>query len=206
VAQHVENLRLLDSADRYRAEAEQATRRLTHESWQEYMEGRDKKDLGYIYDLKEVRALDQDEDKQIEGDALSLPLKVRDEAVGKIVVNGANEEDVNLVNAVAERLSQHIEGLRLSLRTEQALAATRKQAQREQALRQITSAVRSSTDAATILRSAARELGNILGRQTIVHLVPQEEKASQTEDLPAEASGEAVANNGAKPVSPADQS
>ena len=38
VAQQIENLRLLDSAERYRAEAEQASRRLTREGWKDYMD------------------------------------------------------------------------------------------------------------------------------------------------------------------------
>jgi len=207
VAQHIENLRLLDSAERFRFEAEQASRRLTHEGWQEYMVDNAAKGLGYIYDLNEVRPYGQDEAGQMEESALSLPLKVRDEAVGKLVVKGVEDEDaVGLVNAVAERLSQHIEGLRLSMQTEQALASTRKQAQREQALRQITSAVRSSTDPATILRSAARELGNLLGRQTIVHMATAAEAKTAQADHPAGVADEAVANNGNESVSSADRS
>ncbi len=37
VAQHIENLRLLAQAERYRAEAEQVSRRLTSEGWNEYL-------------------------------------------------------------------------------------------------------------------------------------------------------------------------
>ena len=182
MAQHIENLRLLDSAERFRFEAEQASRRLTHEGWQEYMVDNAATGLGYIYDLNEVRPFKQDEEKQAEESGISLPLKVRDEAVGRIIVKGVEgEEAVTLVNAVAERLGAHIEGLRLSLQTEQALASTKKQAQREQALRQITSAVRGSTDPATIMRTAARELGSILGRQTAVHLVTAESKGPADE-------------------------
>ena len=38
VTQHVENLRLLEQAEQYRAEAEQATRQLTHEGWEAYLQ------------------------------------------------------------------------------------------------------------------------------------------------------------------------
>ncbi len=207
VAQHIENLRLLDSAERFRFEAEQASRRLTHEGWQEYLETNATKASGYVYDLNEVRPYGQDEAGQMEKSALNLPLKVRDETVGKIVVKGVEDEDaIGLVNVVAERLGQHIEGLRLAMQTEQALAATRKQAQREQALRQITSAVRSSTDPATILRSAARELGNLLGRQTIVQMETAGKAKTGQADHPSEGVGEAVANNGNESVSSADRS
>lgn len=171
VAQQIENLRLLDSADRFRYEAEQATRRLTHEGWQEYTETSNS--TGYIYDLNEVRPYGQDEMEQAEETGVNLPLKVGDETIGKLIlkdVKASDTESVDIASAVAERLSAHIEGLRLSAQTEQALSTSKKQAQREQALRQITSAVRGSTDPATILRTAARELGNILGRQTVVRL------------------------------------
>jgi GAF domain-containing protein len=183
IAQHIENLRLLESAERYRFEAEQATRRITREGWKDYMDANAGESLSYIYDLKEVRPFNQVGDQQAEESAFNLPLKVRDETVGKLSVLGLKSDDkesLDFVNAVAERLGAHIDGLRLSTQTEQALAATQKLAQREQALRQITSAVRGSTDPATILRSAARELGTLLGRKTIVRLkTAHEAQASQ---------------------------
>jgi GAF domain-containing protein len=171
VAQQIENLRLLESAERFRYESEQASRRLTHEGWQEYMNAQSEKNMGYEYNLAEVRAYDTTQ--SADESHISLPLKVRNEVIGKLIVQGVethDDESINLASAVAERLSAHIEGLRLSNQTEQALATTKQLAQREQALRQITSAVRGSTDPATILRAAARELGTLLGRKTIVRL------------------------------------
>ena len=190
VAQQIEALRLLDSAERYRAEAEQASRRLTHEGWQDYLDQKSANGLGYMYDLKEVRPCNEEESSRAQEAALNLPLKVRDETVGKLAIQGlgsGDEEAASLASAVAERLGAHIEGLRLSLQTEQALATTRKQAQREQALRQITSAVRGSTDPSVILRTAARELGNILGRQTVVRLETNptlQDKPTAPDELP----------------------
>lgn len=173
VAQQVENLRLLDSAERYRSESEQAARRLTYEGWQEYMQSQANDGISYMYDLKNVKPYRSNGNEQPETDGYTLPLKARDEIIGKLVVQGldtTNTESVELVNAVAERLGIHLEGLRLSNQTEQALLTTQKQAEREQALRQITSAVRGSTDPVTILRSAARELGTFLGRKTVIRL------------------------------------
>jgi GAF domain-containing protein/HAMP domain-containing protein len=173
VSQHIESLRLLDSAERFRYEAEQATRRLTHEGWQEYMDTSATGNTGYIYDLNEVRPYEKENISQAKEAGISLPLKVGDEAIGKLVlqdVDANDREAIGIASAVAERLGAHIEGLRLALQTEKALSTTKKQAQREQALRQITSAVRGSTDPTTILRTAARELGSILGRQTVVQL------------------------------------
>jgi PAS domain S-box-containing protein len=50
------------------------------------------------------------------------------------------------------------------------LIQAQSRAQREQALRQITSAVRSSTDPTIIMRTAVREIGNILGRKALIQL------------------------------------
>ena len=198
VAQQIESLRLLDSAERYRAEAEAASRRLTGEGWKDYVQANAGESLSYLYDLKEVRPFNPAGDQQTEESAFNLPLKVRDETVGKLFVQGLEPDDkesLDLVTAVAERLGAHIEGLRLSKQTEQALATTQEFARREQALRQITSAVRGSTDPATILRTAARELGTLLGRKTIVRLATaREAPASQLDP---------IANSGDKPVPPA---
>jgi GAF domain-containing protein/HAMP domain-containing protein len=126
VAQQIENLRLLESAERYRFEAEQAARRQTREGWQEYVRAKTGESLGYLYDLKEVRPHNNGKD---DGSALTLPLKIRDEAIGKLAVQGLTPEDgeaVELANAVAERLGAHIESLRQYDQTQSALAQSEK--------------------------------------------------------------------------------
>lgn len=129
VARQIESLRLLDSAERYRFEAEQASRRLTREGWQDYTDANADKGLSYIYDLKEVRTYNQIEDQQTEESAFNLPLKVRDETVGRLVVQGLTSDDtesLELANAVAERLGAHIESLRQFDQTQSALAQSEK--------------------------------------------------------------------------------
>jgi GAF domain-containing protein/HAMP domain-containing protein len=126
VAQQLENLRLLESAERYRFEAEQAARRQTREGWQEYLASRNEASLGYLYDLKKVRPYSNGKD---DTDALTLPLKTRDETVGRLSVQGLSPDDqesIELANAVAERLGAHIESLRQYDRTQSALAQSEK--------------------------------------------------------------------------------
>jgi GAF domain-containing protein/HAMP domain-containing protein len=125
VSQHVESLRLLETAERFRAEAEQATRRLTREGWQTYVERSDE-NLAFMYDLHEVRTLNN-----IELDSMdaTVPLRVREEVIGKLAVQGVNSNDkeaLDLVNAVAERLGSHIESLRQFDQTQSALAQSEK--------------------------------------------------------------------------------
>jgi GAF domain-containing protein/HAMP domain-containing protein len=125
VAQQIENLRLLESAERYRYEAEQAARRQTMEGWQQYMLSRSSDNLGYLYDTKEVRPYNESETQEM----FALPLKARDEMIGKLGVQGLATEDqeaVDLVSIVAERLSAHIENLRLYDQSKSALMQSQK--------------------------------------------------------------------------------
>jgi len=115
VAQHVESLRLLEAAERYRAEAEEASRRLTREGWKDYMQANAEETIGYYYNLKEVQPYSGNGDHQPDETTLGLPLKVRDEVIGKLAIQGLGTEDseaLELANAVAERLGTHIESLR----------------------------------------------------------------------------------------------
>jgi GAF domain-containing protein/HAMP domain-containing protein len=125
VAQQIENLRLLESAERYRFEAEQAVRRQTREGWQEYIKSKTDANLSYLYDLNEVRP--HRNGHETDKSAFSLPLKVRDETLGRLTVDGLTPDDtesLELANAVAERLGAHIESLRLSQQVQAALSQT----------------------------------------------------------------------------------
>jgi len=161
VAQQIENLRLLESAERYRYEAEQAARRQTVEGWQEYIESRTVDHLGYMYDLKEVRPYSNGHDEE---DALTLPLKARDEKVGKLAVRGVTPEDqesIELVNAVAERLGAHIEGLRLFEETRRGQMELDKRAKQLAAVAQVSTASSQEMDIQKML-------------ETVVHLTQRQ--------------------------------
>jgi signal transduction histidine kinase len=113
VSQQVENIRLLADAARSRAEAEEATRRLTRETWQSYTNQRNV--LGYMYDSNKVSPLhDANAPQELD---FTHPLTVRGEPIGKIAFSGWKDitpDAVELASAVAERVSAQIESLRLS--------------------------------------------------------------------------------------------
>ncbi|MFZ5912329.1 MAG: cache domain-containing protein [Chloroflexota bacterium] len=173
VAQHIENLRLLAKAEKYRDEAEQAVRRLTREGWEEYLRQNQEVGVGFLYDGEKVSPVARPEDLEAK---LSCDIKVGGEPIGQLSIARADDamplsdEEWQLIVSVTERLSAHIENLRLSTQTEQALAASQRLAQREQTLRQITAAVHSSTNPETILRMAVRELGSAMGRRAIISM------------------------------------
>ncbi len=124
VAQRVNSLRLLAEANRYREEAEAATRRLTRRAWEQYAADSDGQSMGYIYHQGEVvpattTAADT-------APTLQQELKVREEHVGllEIALDAQTPFAVDLIRDVAARLSSHLENLRLTQETEEALAET----------------------------------------------------------------------------------
>jgi GAF domain-containing protein len=165
VAQQVENLRLLESAERYRLEAENAARRLTREGWEEYFSAKSGQTLGYLYDLKEVKP----HKSGVEFDAnssLSLPIKVRNETIGKLAVQGVDSTDpeiLALVNTVSERLSEHVESIRLLEETQLGQMELNKRARQLAAVSQISTLSSRELDIqkmlATVVQMAQRQFG-----------------------------------------------
>lgn len=139
VSQQIENLRLLETAERYRFEAEESTRRLTREGWEEYFNTKSGQSLSYLYDLKEVKAHEPG-DSLDTSTAFSTPLKVGNETIGKLTVLGIESPDPDmlaLINAVSDRLSEHVEGLRLLEETQLGQVELTKRARQLAAVSQI---------------------------------------------------------------------
>ena len=125
VSRQIENLRLLAQAEQYQREAEDAVRRLLREGWTDYLSHRSTSQLDFIYDQNLV--LDFDKAEVFENPAIKLPLVLRNEAIGEVALEGidlTNEETLDLIRTINQRLAAHIENLRLSERTERALSET----------------------------------------------------------------------------------
>jgi signal transduction histidine kinase len=115
VAQQVESLRLLADASRARADAEEATRRLTRENWQSYT-NRKGDTLGFAYDSIQVTPFDPEKSSNTIDVSFAQPLMVRGESIGQLAVSGLKDvspDVLDLANNVAEKVSTHIENLRL---------------------------------------------------------------------------------------------
>jgi len=152
VAQHIEELRLLESAERYRVEAEEASRRLTREGWKTYVENTDES-LSYFYDLTEVKPHNGNGHDE---SAFALPLKVRDEVLGKLAIQGLDAKDsqaLELVNAVAERLGAHIESLRQFDETKRGQIELDRRAQQLAAVAEISTASSKELEIQTMLEA-----------------------------------------------------
>jgi putative methionine-R-sulfoxide reductase with GAF domain len=159
VAQQIENLRLLESAERYRSEAEEAARRATVEGWKKYIESRTENIIGYMYDSNEVKALD----KEPEPSALTLPIKVGNDTIGKLSIREVESQDdqsAEIAKAVVERLGVHIENLRLLEETKRGQIELNKRALDLAAVSEISSASTRELDIQKLL-------------ETVVHLTKE---------------------------------
>jgi PAS domain S-box-containing protein len=112
-------------------------------------------------------------------EALTLPrqmvqgLRIDGELVGRLCIAYTQEHDFldeesALLGDIARRVNGYLENQRL-------LSETQARARREQALREITARVRSSTDPDAVMRALVRELGTALGRSTFARLGSAEE-------------------------------
>jgi len=154
VAQQLENLRLLAQAEDYQHQAEDALRRLTREGWEEQTVS----SAGYQYDLhQQVVSLTDTwlgpEPGTVE---LTQPLTVRGEAIGELALTGVeamDDETAELVSAVADKLSAHIENLRLFEQTQSAFVET-------QTLFQISTQLSAAATLEEVLRAIAQAGAN----------------------------------------------
>jgi GAF domain-containing protein/HAMP domain-containing protein len=125
MAQQIENLRLLENAERYRQKAESVVHRTTLEGWRQFMEMRSTGKLAFRYDTREVQPISRDP----EGASVTFPIKTRDQAIGKLSILDLDEQDsasLEIVDSIMERLGDHIESLRQYDQTQSALAQSKK--------------------------------------------------------------------------------
>ncbi len=179
VGQQVENLRLLAEADRYRAEAEQAARRLSGQAWQDYLQDKREQASGFKFAGDTVTALTEDDSpaKGVE-DTVQVPLTVHNEPIGEFVIAGVNHEDAQaLLTVVSNQLSRHIENIRLTEQTEAALGQT-------ESLYQIGHELNAATNVEEILHAA---LGPIfptgIDEATLMFIELNEQGEPQTLEL-----------------------
>jgi len=115
VGQQVENIRLLADASRARAEAEEATRRLTRQNWETYTQQKEDSVTGFVYDSLKVSPLESEMITTVVD--FEQPLYVRGEPIGQLAVAGlsnVSQEARDIASAIAAQASIHLEALRLT--------------------------------------------------------------------------------------------
>jgi GAF domain-containing protein len=172
----IENARLFDETRIALAEAEATSRQFTREAW-----GRlpvEHNLIGYRYTITGASPLSEPVDltgfdapnKQMETNQILVPIELRGEKIGTLVVQSPSTEALNsdqldLIKAVAERVALSAENARL-------FEETTRRAERERLVSDITSKVRSFNDPQAMIQTAAEELRKALGA-TRVEVIPQ---------------------------------
>jgi GAF domain-containing protein len=165
VAQQIENLRLFSETERYRTEAEEATRRLVREGWDSYIEEQETGTDGFQYDQERVTPFPANGQNGKKEANFVQALTVRGEEIGHFEIegiSGSDEEVSDLVGAVAERLSAHIENLRLANQTENALRSTERRAEELAVVNRIAQVISQAMDLDLMLGVILEEISKIL--------------------------------------------
>jgi GAF domain-containing protein len=107
---------------------------------------------------------------QAETSQIVVPLELRGEKIGSLIVQSPAREEleqdqIDLIKAVAERVAISVENARL-------FEETTRRAERERAVSEITGKIRSVNDPQTMIQIAIEELRNALGA-TRVEVIPQ---------------------------------
>ncbi len=204
-----ENTRLFETTRRSLMEAETLYRQYVQEAWSRLpQEGQI---TGYRYTSRGVAPIAAGVNPAKQASAatsspsgpapLVVPIKLRGETIGNLVVQGPRlsgwtQDQVELVQAVAERVALSAENARL-------FDETNRRAERERLVTEITSRIRSTNDPDEMIRTAVEELRNALGAseiQVIPQVVPANDQGEADRTSPAFQNGSqgAYRGNGAR--------
>lgn len=109
VSLQIQNLRLLDAAERARAEALEATRQFTHQSWESFLDGiRNSERIGFAYNQSAVTPFMEPSPEQHDH---KETVRVLDEQIGALFVKAdpakpLSDEDRAMISSVASQVSQ----------------------------------------------------------------------------------------------------
>ena len=170
----IENARLFEETRNALAEAEAVSRQFTREVW-----GRlpnEQNLLGYRYNLIGTSPLEElveladsgnykNKGKQEQSSQVTVPIELRGEIIGTLIVqtptaDPLNQDQVDLIKAVAERVALSAENARL-------FEETTHRAERERLVSDITGKIRSVQDPQTMIQTAMEELRNALGASRV---------------------------------------
>jgi len=175
----IENARLFDETRVALAEAESVGRQFTREAWRRLPV--EHKLVGFRYNITGAAPLSEPIDltgsvqarlqgTQSAGSQIVVPIELRGEAIGSLVVQSPDADDLSqdqldLIKAVAERVALSAENARL-------FEETTKRAERERMVSDITGKIRSMNDPQAMIQVAIEELRSALGASR-VEVIPQ---------------------------------
>lgn len=166
VAVALQNSRLFAESEAARAELSLLTRRLTREGWQDYM-ATQASDIVFDYGIGEIES---GEKKDTTIPKIEQTLVVQGEPIGRLALDdpaALSDDAANIMAAVAERLSTHIENLRLSEQTQIALSDTEEQARRLALLNEMSATLNSANTLEEVYQMATEQTAKILGVERV---------------------------------------
>jgi GAF domain-containing protein len=185
----IESARLFDETRSALAEAEAISRQFTREAW-----GRvpvEHKLLGYRYSVAGATPLNEPLDASVIGgptsddsqkgkNQVAVPIKLRGETIGTLFVQSPstdrlNQEQIDMIKAVAERVALSAENARL-------FEETTRRAERERLVSDITGKIRSVNDPQAMIQAAVEELRRALGASR-VDVIPQSVKGAESSQM-----------------------
>jgi GAF domain-containing protein len=181
----IENARLFDETRSALSEAEAISRQFTREAW-----GRvpvEHKLLGYRYNVTGAVPLSEPLDVTAATSAkpadsrrarnqVEVPIQLRGQTIGMLIVHSPsreklNQEQIELIKAVADRVALSAENARL-------FEETTRRAERERLVSDITGKIRSVNDPQAMIQTAVDELRKVLGASR-VEVIPQSIKGPE---------------------------
>jgi GAF domain-containing protein/HAMP domain-containing protein len=170
----IDNVRLLAGTQSALDEAQSLFHNYLADAWQKKSTS---EILGYYQTITGGQLITSATNKEIgipndtEKDTLAIPIRLRDVEIGTINIRPNSDgrtwstEEVNIVQAVTERLGLALDNARL-------FEETSARASRERTVSDITSKIRSTNDPQEMIDTAIKELQRALGA-TRVELIPQ---------------------------------
>lgn len=158
IAIAIENARLIQESQENLRKLEALYASYSQEAWQKLGEGRNT--VGYRFDPSGVHPLRQSDvmaagSEEGELPAISIPLELRGQVIANLDVwpgpEGLDNEEIELLRSIADRLSQAMDSARLFEEAQQ-------RARSERVVSEITTRMRETLDIDSILRTAAREM------------------------------------------------
>jgi GAF domain-containing protein len=181
----IENARLFDETRRALSDAEAISRQTARQAWSKLPV--EQNILGYRYTQAGSSQLDslidlaetnkgQRSRNETESSRVAVPIELRGEIIGTLVIQSPsshvmNDDQMDLIRAVAERVAISAENARL-------FDETTRRAERERMVSDITGKIRSVNDPQSMIQTAMEELRKALGASR-VDVVPQSVKGAE---------------------------
>jgi GAF domain-containing protein len=182
----IENARLFEESSKSLTEAEALYRQYLRQAWgrmpkEQQLEGYHFSAIGAVPIERTNENKKSGRDDQSRRPGISVPIILRGESIGTLAiqvpdVGQVNDDQMDLIKAVAERVAISAENARL-------FEETTRRAERERLVTDITAKIRSTNDPDVMIQTALNELKTALGA-TKVQLVPHTLQQSKTTSMP----------------------